>query len=938
MTTTLRNLLAATLFCTPTIMQAQLSPVQLGRASNAFTILRTEQNQVLADQNSNSVAFIHRQDVTVWGGGTAANGQLRYDLSTNGGTSFTTDIGILNSTYTYPARYPQIVGFGSDPNPFNNAFIWSAPNIDPSGGWDGFVNGISTVSTSAPFSTEIYSEVGNNTLLQGGLCEGLSGEFWQADFYAPGGTIGDSLRILKGTYVGVSGNVVWDIHESIFLPHNMPFGGINAIGPNMMFSPSGQDGWAGYLGDLVGGADTTLNPIFVHSSNGGATWGAPIEVDLSTVTFEGGGNTLLQELQALWEDSPGVPSSSGKPTCTFEYDITVDANGNPHMFVVVGSASTQTSGGSGYTVYNALAKMAVDIYSEDGGATWKAAKVSPIYAFRDQWGTPDPNSGALLIQDNNPQVSRTQDGTKIFYSWVDSDTTVTGFGNSVNSEPNLRVAGLRLSDGFRTCPKWITLGDVSWDGEMLFPTMAPEVLTTNGGTTYNLPIVSLDMITNDQLAPCQFWYWGNEATLDDSDFITPASNLITDNCSLLVGPPSNDDVCDALMIIPGVNGPFDVTMATTQPGEVLPPPGTDQGVNPGCQSQDGWCNINEDGINQGPTLNNSVWFTFVAPASGNVTLSLDGSTFDTQVAVWSASSCNDLLTGAGTFVGGNDDNPNFLISQYSSEVTVTCLTPGAIYYVQVDGYQGSEGDALITMVDNNYVADATISATSLVICDGVDETLSVPVGAGFTYAWFGAINSPTLSTSAGGPHWIMVTDTNGCVAADTVNLTTGDTPTADFTFTTNGLTVNFTDLFTGNLDSQTYAFGDGNTANSSDPTHTYAANGTYTVCNSVSNACGSDVSCQSVVVDITTGIHENGIGEVVIYPNPSNGLITLEMNGVEGPVQMSLLDMTGRTVQAQTLTATQNFRQQIALDAAVGTYLLELRTNDGVTTRRLELR
>lgn len=912
---------------------AQLAPVQMGRASNAFTILRPEQNQVLADQNSNSVAFIHRQDVTVWGGGTAANGRLRYDLSIDGGASFTNDIGVLNNNYTQPARYPQMINFGNNANPFNNSFIWTAPNINPAGGWDGFVNGLSTVTTGAPFSTELYNEIGNNSLLQGGLCEGLSGEFWQVEFKSNGGSTSDTLRILKGSYVPVSGNVVWSIYDNVFLPHNMPFGGINAIGPNMMFSPSGQDGWVGYLGDLVGGADTTLNPIFIHSSDGGASWGAPMEVDLSTVSFEGGGNTLVEEIQALWEDSPGVPTSSGKPTCTFEYDITVDANGNPHMFVVVGSASTTGSPTAGYTVFTGLAKLAVDVFSEDGGATWKAVKVSPIYAFRDQWGTPDPNTGSLITMDNVPQVSRTQDGSKIFYSWVDSDTTVTGYGNNVNSEPNLRIAGRRISDGFMTCPKWITLGDATWDGEMLFPTMAPDVLTASGGTSYKLPIVSLDMLIDDQNAPCQFWYWGNEATLDDTDFLTPASNLITDNCSLIVGPPSNDDVCNALLLNLGVNGPFDVTNATAEVGEATPPIGSDPGIDPGCQSQDGWCSIGGE-----PFIDNSSWYTFVAPPSGNVTISSDGSTFDTQVAVWWANSCADLLSGTGIFVGGNDDNPNFVISQYSSEVTVTCLTPGATYYVQVDGYQGSEGDLQITLTDNNYVADPTINATSSVICDGSPVALTAPSGAGFSYLWSTGSSNQSIAIINGGSYSVTVTDTNGCSLSDTLVIMASTTPMAGFTYSATGATVSFTDATTGTIDSQVYLFGDGNTSNSNNPTHVYGGPGVYSVCMIVTNnLCGSDTVCQSVPV-VITDLAEQSLGAVKVYPNPSEGLITLELTGWEGRTELSILDMAGRTVHAESLMVNAAFRKNFDLNLATGSYTLHLRNSEGVITRKLQMR
>jgi PKD repeat protein len=1165
---------------------AQVAPIQIGRASNVWTILRSEQNQVVADMATNTVAFIHRQDVTIWGGGTTANGRLRYDLSTNGGASFTNDIGVLNNAYTQPARYPQIIGFGSNANPFNNNFIWTAPTLTPTGDSDGFATGISQVTASNPvFSTETYNEVGNRTLLQGGLCEGLNGEFWQADFLALGGVVSDSIRLLKGTYNGITGSVAWEIYSRIYMDHYTGFDGTSRqLGPNMMFSPSGQDGWVGYLGDLNGGPDSTFNPIFIHSSNGGLTWGNPMEVDLSTVTFEAGGNTLVQELQALWEDSPGVPTSSGRATCSFEYDMTVDANGNPHLFVVVASASDNVNTPS-YTVFGGLAKLAVDIFSEDGGVTWKAVKVAPIYAFRGEFGTPDPTNGSLLDMDNFPQISRTQDGSKIFYSWADSDTTVTGYGNRVNQAPNLRIAGRRLSDGFMTCPKWITLGDATWDGRMLFPTMAPEVMTSNAGTTYNLPIVSLDMLANDQSQPCQFWYWGGEATLDDADFFAPALSMISDNCSLngvvrkpilevyagtwgdfdadievyadpllatypelsritshqsdaleipdgqtvnndlnnngipagsvdrvlfggesfvavgrdqwttriaerllnlapvavelenlsynpvtrllqvdvrgdfhssvtgdlrfnltlvedsvtgypqangifntqaghpyfgagdpivnfyhrnvirehlggawgtagiipgsvangssysttysytipagmdenqvsIIGfvseygagvderemlnssglvplstflvPPVNDDVCNAIPLNFGVNGLFNATLATSEVGEPTPPIGTDLGGGgnaPGCESQDGWC-----GNNGEPVVTNTTWYTFVAPASGNVTLSTDGSTFDTQLAVWSATSCTALLSGGGTFVGGNDDNPNFITSQYSSEVTVTCLTPGETYYVQIDGWEGAEGEALITMTDNNYVADATISATSLVVCDGNDVTLSAPAGTGFTYAWFGAINNQTLSTSSAGQHWVMVTDSNSCTAADTVYLTIGETPIAGFTFLSNGLSVDFTDVFTGLLDAQTYTFGDGNTSNSSNPSHTYAVSGTYTVCNSVSNSCGNDVICQSVTVDITTGIDENNSMAVGLYPNPSEGSFTYEISGMYGVGSVSILDMMGRVVHTKSVVFSPEFRETLSLNLASGSYTLQVINSNSVITQRFQVK
>jgi PKD repeat protein len=62
-------------------------------------------------------------------------------------------------------------------------------------------------------------------------------------------------------------------------------------------------------------------------------------------------------------------------------------------------------------------------------------------------------------------------------------------------------------------------------------------------------------------------------------------------------------------------------------------------------------------------------------------------------------------------------------------------------------------------------------------------------------------------------------------------------PTSDFVAVNNILTVTFTNNSTG-ADSYLWDFGDGNTSTDSDPTHTYAAEGDYTVTLTATNECG----------------------------------------------------------------------------------------------------
>ena len=521
-------------------IHAQVNPIQLGRASNVFTITRPQQNQVAVHHESNSVLFIHQQDVTIWGGGSTENGKFRYDLSTDGGATFTNDLGALQQIYTNYGRFPMASFYGTDTNPFNNKVVWASPTDRfPTPGWIGVAAGVSDIVASNPTtSTEHYIFDADPTYNVGGLCEGLPGEFWMTEMMYDGSTVQDSIQIYKGTYNSITQDVDWALHERVFIDHALTYDGTpHIIEPTMAFSPDGMTGWIGIVGDIAGGSDSTYNPIFLKSVDGGATWANPMEVDLRAASYTSLGS-LDDELKALWEDVNNDPVSSGRPTCTFNFDITVDANGDPHMFVVIGSAHA-AGGTPGYSVLSGLAKLAVDVTTADGGNSWSLHKVSPVYTFRGEFGTPNPNDGSLISMDNYTQISRTESGSHVFYSWVDSDTAVVtgsmngiGFGESSNLAPNLRIAGKRISDGFVSCPKWITNGDLIWEGRALFPTMAPEVLTDNSGlqATYKLPIVSVEMITNDQGQPCQFWYFGNDATLTESDFWGEAEWVNTDDC------------------------------------------------------------------------------------------------------------------------------------------------------------------------------------------------------------------------------------------------------------------------------------------------------------------------------------------------------------------------------------------------------------------------
>ena len=139
----------------------------------------------------------------------------------------------------------------------------------------------------------------------------------------------------------------------------------------------------------------------------------------------------------------------------------------------------------------------------------------------------------------------------------------------------------------------------------------------------------------------------------------------------MVAQPINDNVCNAIELpVDGSISNHTNALATIETDEVFAPA-------TGCQSQDGWCGTN---------ISNSMWFTFIAPTSGEVGVStcFNGS-FDTKIAVWDVGDCSDF----STFVlkGANDDTPGGCFdTAWASTLDLIGLTSGNTYYIQMDSY------------------------------------------------------------------------------------------------------------------------------------------------------------------------------------------------------------------------------------------------------------
>jgi len=99
-------------------------------------------------------------------------------------------------------------------------------------------------------------------------------------------------------------------------------------------------------------------------------------------------------------------------------------------------------------------------------------------------------------------------------------------------------------------------------------------------------------------------------------------------------------------------------------------------------------------------------------------------------------------------------------------------------------------------------------------------------------------------------------DTSRCDISHPIVAGSGGTPTANFTFSTSGLTANFIDTSTdsgGTIASHSWSFGDGATSTTSNPSHTYAAAGSYGVTETVIDSGSGKSSAKTQSVTVASG-------------------------------------------------------------------------------------
>ncbi len=202
-----------------------------------------------------------------------------------------------------------------------------------------------------------------------------------------------------------------------------------------------------------------------------------------------------------------------------------------------------------------------------------------------------------------------------------------------------------------------------------------------------------------------------------------------------------------------------------------------------------------------------------------------------------------------------------------------------------------------------------------------EDTFTPIQGSGFltdSYIAYNVAPANLIDTTNIGWLAIQPAAVNKVSICDTCTL---PAPVANFSYADSALTVTFTDN-SSNATSYLWDFGDGNTSTQQNPTHTYATQGTYKVCLTVSNDCGSDSVCQNITVTPTAFATTNQ-GNIQIFYNNN----ILNIKNIPGRGTLKIHTINGQLLLRKKLVKTS---YSFPVDLSKGIYIYSLELENGI--------
>jgi len=225
------------------------------------------------------------------------------------------------------------------------------------------------------------------------------------------------------------------------------------------------------------------------------------------------------------------------------------------------------------------------------------------------------------------------------------------------------------------------------------------------------------------------------------------------------------------------------------------------------------------------------------------------------VAVEVLSGCGDV--SAVVNISASSGQAPYTYNIGDGETTLSSfrdVSPGLYQLIVTDAAGCQQTQSLVVNISNQE-PEANIEIVQQPDCNSTNGSFSINVTRGVPPYLYSISETdispfPTFSNLGAGQYDISITDAGGCTTSVPVILgeEAGNNPIAAFDFSFNELTGTFINN-TENGTTYSWDFGDGETALSDNANHDFDREGTYTICLTASNECGSDTSCETLTIE-----------------------------------------------------------------------------------------
>lgn len=288
---------------------------------------------------------------------------------------------------------------------------------------------------------------------------------------------------------------------------------------------------------------------------------------------------------------------------------------------------------------------------------------------------------------------------------------------------------------------------------------------------------------------------------------------------------------------------------------------------------------------------------------------------------------------------------------FEAEVDLTAYAGNSNVILRYRGITGDDFRSDIALDDFEIKETAVGIVADSSFCMGEARSIfQVGFDMGATFAWdFGNNATPSIANSAG-PH--MVAYTSGGMKQVSVTVTengASQTYTKDIIVVESAVASFETDQVindqlqfmntTLGASSSFWEFGDGGASRQFNSLHTYALTGIYTVKLTTDNICGNATISKDLFVG-TVGVTEQKIGssDLLIYPNPSNGKVNIQLVNNTAILGLEVLDFKGaRVYKMNENKKTGAFDIDLTF-LAPGIYVVKVQTNEKIMNKKLVIK